>query len=111
MSMLYYESSFSPCDYLGLMGLVDDLKSSLELAKRIVETTEMANPVKVTYAIKQLAKEAAAGKERGERGGGGEGMKEGEGRERGRGGWEGREGRGEEGRAHNKILIFPGHNA
>ena len=43
------------------MGLVDDLQSSLELAKRIVETTEMANPVKVTYAVKQLAKEAAAG--------------------------------------------------
>lgn len=44
-----------------LMGFVDDLQSSLELAKRIVESTEMANPVKVTYAIKQLAKEAAAG--------------------------------------------------
>ncbi len=44
------------------MGFVDDLQSSLELAKRIVESTEMANPVKVTYAIKQLAKEAAAGK-------------------------------------------------
>ena len=45
------------------MGLVDDLQSSLELAKKIVESTDMANPVKVTYAIKQLAKEGAAGKE------------------------------------------------
>lgn len=44
-----------------MLGLVDDLKSSLELAKRMVENTEMANPIKVTYAIKQLAKEAATG--------------------------------------------------
>lgn len=45
------------------MALVDDLQSSLELAKKIVESTDMANPVKVTYAIKQLAKEAAVGEE------------------------------------------------
>ena len=43
------------------MGLVDDLQSALELAKDIVQNTEMANPIKVTYAVKLLAKEAAAG--------------------------------------------------
>lgn len=47
------------------MGYVDDLQSSLELAKKIVETTELANPIRVTYAIKQLAKDAAAGEGRG----------------------------------------------
>ncbi len=47
--------------YTGLMGLVDDLQSSFLLAKRIVENTEASNPVKVTYTIKTLAKEAASG--------------------------------------------------
>ena len=32
------------------------------MLRKIVESTEMSNPVKVAYAIKQMAKEAAVGK-------------------------------------------------
>ena len=45
----------------GLLQLIDDVQGSIELGKRLVENTEVTNPVKVTYAIKQLAKEAAVG--------------------------------------------------
>ena len=62
VDMLVCDMSFA-C-LAGLLGLVDDLQASLELAKRIVENTEMSNPIKVTYAVKQLAKEAATGTHR-----------------------------------------------
>ena len=45
----------------GLIQLVDDIQGILELAKKIIANTEMSNPVKVTYTIKLLAKEAAVG--------------------------------------------------
>lgn len=50
------------CMYLGLMNLVDDLQALLEHAKRMIDNTEVSNPAKITYTIKQLAKEAVAGK-------------------------------------------------
>ena len=43
------------------MDLVDDLKALLEHAKRMIDNTELSNPAKITYAIKQLAKEAVGG--------------------------------------------------
>ena len=46
----------------GLLQLIDDIQSSIEQGKKLIESTEVTNPVKVTYAIKQLAKEAAVGK-------------------------------------------------
>ena len=46
----------------GLIQLVDDLQACLEVLRKIAESTEMSNPVKVAYAIKQMAKEAAVGK-------------------------------------------------
>ena len=64
----------------GLLQLIDDIQTSIERGKKLIESTEVTNPVKVTYAIKQLAKEAAAGEGGRERGGGG---REGGGRERG----------------------------
>lgn len=45
----------------GLIQLVDDIQAMLEQAKKVIANTEMTNPVKVTYTIKQLAKEAAVG--------------------------------------------------
>ena len=52
--------------YSGLLQLIDDIQASIELGKKMVENTDVANPVKVTYAIKQLAREAAVGeRERG----------------------------------------------
>lgn len=45
----------------GLIGLVDDIQSTMEYAKHMIDNTEMANPAKITYAIKQLAKEAVVG--------------------------------------------------
>lgn len=47
----------------GLLQLIDDIQSSIELGKKMVINTEVTNPAKVTYAIKQLAKEAALGKQ------------------------------------------------
>ena len=67
-----------PCSLSsGLLQLIDDIQSSIERGKKLIESTEVTNPVKVTYAIKQLAKEAAAGE--GGRGGGREGGREREG--------------------------------
>ncbi len=45
----------------GLMGLVDDLQTCLQLAKGMIDSTDVANPVKITYSLKQLVKEAAVG--------------------------------------------------
>ena len=44
---------------LGLVQLVDDIQSGLEMGRKIVDTADMTNPVKVTYSVKQMAKEAA----------------------------------------------------
>jgi len=41
---------------------VDDLQTCLEVVRKIVEATEVSNPVKVAYAVKQVAREAAVGK-------------------------------------------------
>ena len=49
------------CLFLGLIQLVDDVQKGLEEAKKIVDATEMTDPVKVTYAVKQLAREGAVG--------------------------------------------------
>ncbi len=43
------------------MGLVDDLQTCLQLAKGMIDSTDVANPVKITYSLKQLVKEAAVG--------------------------------------------------
>jgi hypothetical protein len=51
----------------GLLQLIDDIQSSIERGKKLIENTEVTNPVKVTYAIKQLAKEAAVGEGEGGR--------------------------------------------
>ena len=48
------------CD-IGMMNLVDDLQALLEHAKRTIDNIEVSNPAKITYAIKQLGKEAVAG--------------------------------------------------
>lgn len=47
---------------IGLIQLVDDLQTCLEVVRKIVEATEVSNPVKVAYAVKQVAREAAVGK-------------------------------------------------
>lgn len=46
--------------FSGLMQLVDDVLSGMEQGKRLVEATDMTNPAKVSYAVKQIAKEAAS---------------------------------------------------
>ncbi len=43
------------------MGLVDDLQTSLQLAKGMIDSTDVTNPVKITYGLKQLVKEATVG--------------------------------------------------
>ena len=58
IARIVYQSTPSPP---GLLQLIDDIQSSIELGKKLIESTEVTNPVKVTYAIKQLAKEAAVG--------------------------------------------------
>ena len=45
----------------GLMNLVDELQALLQHAKQMVDNTEVSNPAKITYTLKQLAKEAVAG--------------------------------------------------
>lgn len=48
----------------GLTGLVDELQARLQGGKQLVEATDMSSPVKVAYAVKQLAKEASVGGQR-----------------------------------------------
>ncbi len=45
-----------------MMTLVDDLQALLQHAKHMIDSIEVSNPAKITYALKQLAKEAVAGK-------------------------------------------------
>ena len=59
--MCYTSSLSPPLLPTGLLQLIDDIQSSIELGKKLIESTEVTNPVKVTYAIKQLAKETAVG--------------------------------------------------
>jgi len=44
------------------MNLVDELQVLLQQGKQMVDNTEVTNPAKITYTLKQLAKEAVAGK-------------------------------------------------
>ena len=45
----------------GLMEVVDSLVKLLETAQQMVETIDMADPAKVVYTVRQLAKLAAVG--------------------------------------------------
>ena len=45
----------------GLQEVVDSLVKLLETAQQMVETTDMTDPAKVVYTIRQLAKIAAVG--------------------------------------------------
>lgn len=40
---------------------MDELHARLEGGKQLVEAADMSSPVKVAYAVKQLAKEASVG--------------------------------------------------
>lgn len=40
---------------------MDELQARLEGGKQLVEAADMSSPVKVAYAVKQLAKEASVG--------------------------------------------------
>lgn len=42
---------------------MDELQARLEGGKRLVEAADMSSPVKVAYAVKQLAKEASVGEQ------------------------------------------------
>ncbi len=46
---------------LGLLELVDGILQSLDVARQLIEATDMSDPPKTLYAIKQLAREAAIG--------------------------------------------------
>ena len=46
---------------IGLQDLVDGVMQALQAGRQIVEATEMTDPAKVAYTIKQLAREAAVG--------------------------------------------------
>ena len=59
LPIFYPHSSLFPPS--GLMGLVDGLQSTMEYAKHVMVNTEMSNPAKIMYSMKQLSKEAVAG--------------------------------------------------
>ena len=48
---------------------MDSLVQSLDVVRQIIVNVKMDDPAKVVYAIKQLFREAAAGKRERERGG------------------------------------------
>lgn len=65
VAMVTYQSHlFSLSCVPGLQDLVDGVLQALQAARRMVEVTEMSDPAKVAYTVKQLAREAAVGKTR-----------------------------------------------
>ena len=47
--------------FAGLQELVDGILLAFQAGRQIVEATEMTDPAKVAYAVKQLSREAAVG--------------------------------------------------